>query len=94
VPNEELLSKAFQLLSDKRPNEALCLLKALNLQRMPLTVRWRLAAARGHCYFTLHQFIKAQQDFLYAVTERPAVVPVEQRLEAMTLHLPSCCHFA
>jgi transcriptional regulator with XRE-family HTH domain len=85
--NEELLSKASQLLTDKRPNEALCLLKTLNLQRMPLTVRWRLAAARGHCYFTLHQFIKAQQDFLYAVTERPAVVPVEQRLEAMTLHL-------
>ena len=85
--DEELLRKASQLLTDKRPNEALCLLKALNLQHMPLTVRWRLAAARGHCYFTLHQFINAQQDFLYAVTERPATVPVEQRLEAMALHL-------
>src|SRR5579859_1587938 len=85
--NEELLSKVSQLLNDKRPNEALCLLKTLNLQRTSPTMRWRLAAARGHCYFTLHQFIKAQQDFLYAVTERSAVVPVEQRLEAMALHL-------
>jgi len=84
---EELLSQASQILTDKRPTEALLLLKTLNMPHISQSLRWRLAAVRGHCYFTLHEFLNAQQDYLYAVIERPLVVLAEHRLEALRLHL-------
>jgi tetratricopeptide (TPR) repeat protein len=84
---EELLSEATHILEGKRPQEALDVLNTLNMSHIPFSLRWRLAAARGHCYFTLRQFLNAQKDFLYAVTEKPEFVPAEYLLEAMALHL-------
>ena len=84
---QELRTEALQALSAKRPYQARDLLKDLNLAQIPAPLRWRLAALRGQCYFTLREFLAAQRDFLYAVTELPATVPEDQQLEAMTLHL-------
>lgn len=85
--NEEQLSVALELLASKRPQEALDSLREVNMAQIPSPLRWRLAAVRGQCYFHLRQFLNAQKDFLYAVTERPEVLPVDQRLEALELHL-------
>jgi len=84
---EELRQEALQLLTHKDPHGALELLKGYNLAQIPSSLRWRLAALRGQCYFSLRQFLAAQKDFLYAVIERPELVPPEHHLEAMTLHL-------
>lgn len=85
--NEEQLSVALELLASKRPQEALDSLREVNMAQIPSPLRWRLAAVRGQCYFHLRLFLNAQNDFLYAVTERPEVLPVDQRLEALELHL-------
>lgn len=85
--NEELLSVALELLASKRPQEALYSLSTVSMAQIPSSLRWRLAAIRGQCYFHLRQFLNAQKDFLYAVTERPEVLPADQRLVALELHL-------
>src|SRR6266567_6809380 len=84
---QELRTEALQALSAKHPYQARDLLKNLNLAQIPAPLRWRLAALRGQCYFTLREFLAAQRDFMYAVTELPQSVPADQQLEAMTLHL-------
>jgi tetratricopeptide (TPR) repeat protein len=84
---QELRIEALQALSSKRPYQARDLLKNLSLAQIPAPLRWRLAALRGQCYFTLREFLAAQRDFMYAVTELPQSVPADQQLEAMTLHL-------
>lgn len=83
----ELLEESARLLASQHAIKALAPLQSLNMSQLPSSLRWRLAALRGQCYFTLRQFLNAQKDFLYAVTEKPVHVPAEQRLEAMTLHL-------
>lgn len=85
--NEEQLSVALELLASKHPQEALDSLSEVNIAQIPSPLRWRLAAVRGQCYFHLRQFLNAQKDFLYAATERPEVLPVDQRLVALELHL-------
>jgi len=85
--HEELLSTALKVLASKRPREALEPLKRLNIAQTPKLLSWRLAAIRGQCYFALRQFLSAQNDFHYAVTERPEVIPEDQRSEALELHL-------
>lgn len=84
---DELREASARLLANQHASEALAPLQSLNMSQMALSLRWRLAALRGQCYFTQRQFLNAQKDFLYAVTEKPVHVPAEQRLEAMTLHL-------
>ena len=84
---EELRTKALQALVAKRPYHARDLLKHLNMSQIPASLRWRLAALRGQCSFTLRQFLAAQKDFTYAVAELPEVLPAEHQLEAMILHL-------
>ena len=84
---EEQLSVALELLASKRPQEALDLLSTVSMAQIQSLLRWRLAAVRGQCYFHLRQFLSAQKDFLYAVTERPEVLPADQRLVALELHL-------
>ncbi len=84
---ENLRAEASQALTNKHINTALDMLKKINLSLIPSPVRWRLAALRGHCYFALRNFLAAEQDFLYALTEEPKVVPADQQLELITLHL-------
>jgi transcriptional regulator with XRE-family HTH domain len=85
--NEEQLSVALELLASKRPQEALDSLSTVSMAQILSPLRWRLAAVRGQCYFHLRQFLNAQNDFLYAVTEGPEVLPADQHLVALELHL-------
>lgn len=84
---DELREESARLLANQHAIRALAPLQSLSMSQMPSSLRWRLAALRGQCYFTQRQFLNAQKDFLYAVAEKPIHVPAEQQLEAMTLHL-------
>ena len=84
---DEIREESARLLASKHVHNALTPLLALNMSQVPSSLRWQLAALRGQCYFAQRQFLNAQKDFLYAVTEKPAYVPPEQQSEAMTLHL-------
>ncbi|HVB23240.1 MAG TPA: helix-turn-helix transcriptional regulator [Ktedonobacteraceae bacterium] len=84
---DELREESARLLANQHITKALTPLQALSMSQMPSSLRWRLAALRGQCYFSQRHFLDAQKDFLYAVTEKPQHVPEQQRLEAMTLHL-------
>src|SRR5690348_15755118 len=86
---EELRIAAAQLLASKDVQRALLLLDALHFHQMPSGQRWRLAALRGQCYFEQRKFLKAQQDFVYAVSEhlRPEGMNTEQKHEYLLLHL-------
>jgi transcriptional regulator with XRE-family HTH domain len=86
---EELRAEASQLLKSREIQKALCLLQELHFSQIPPMQRWRLAALRGQCYFELRQFLKAQQDFVYALQELPKQesMPADQKYELMLLHL-------
>ncbi len=84
---DDMREESARLLVNKHVHNALTPMVALNMSQVPSSLRWRLAALRGQCYFAQRQFLNAQKDFLYAVTEKPEFVPAEQRLEVMTLHL-------
>jgi transcriptional regulator with XRE-family HTH domain len=88
--HEDLRRKAAEAFTNKNVHFALDCLKDLNYPLVPQILRWRLAALRGQCYFVLRKFLAAQNDFLYAVTERPASIPEEMAHEALMMHL----HFA
>jgi transcriptional regulator with XRE-family HTH domain len=87
---ENLRRKATDFFTNKQVHLALSFLRDLNLPLVPQILRWRLAALRGQCYFSQRQFLAAQHDFLYAVREKPPVLPENMMLEALLLHL----HFA
>ncbi|MBO0777487.1 MAG: helix-turn-helix transcriptional regulator [Ktedonobacteraceae bacterium] len=84
-----LLVNATQLLANNEICHALTALKELFIPDIPPSLRWRLMALRGHCYFALRKFFKAEQDFAYAVCERPepSCIPAEQRHDLLLLHL-------
>src|SRR5579884_695313 len=84
---EDLRAVAAQLLQTKRPKTALEYLKNIPLARVPLYLRWRLVALRGQCFFSIRQFLPAQQDFLTAVAMLPDTIPSEHFLEVITLRL-------
>jgi transcriptional regulator with XRE-family HTH domain len=84
---DELREESARQLANQHAARALAPLQPLNISQMPSSLRWRLAALRGQCYFTQRQFLNAQKDFLYAVAEKPVHISTEQRIEAMTLHL-------
>jgi transcriptional regulator with XRE-family HTH domain len=86
---EDLRLQAAQFLAEKNTTTALDLLQDLYLPQIPASQRWRIAALRGQCYFKQRKFLKAQQDFMYAVSEQPKAegLPADQRHEFMLLHL-------
>jgi transcriptional regulator with XRE-family HTH domain len=86
---EELRIEAAQLLKSRDVQRALRLLEDLHFSQIPPMQRWRLAALRGQCYFEQRQFLKAQQDFVYALQELPKQegMPTDQKYELMLLHL-------
>ena len=86
---EELRVEATQLLNDKKFYDALTLLNTIPLSQAPAQLRWRLVALRGHAYFEQRKFMKAQQDFLYALDEDfdHEHLPIDQQQELLLLHL-------
>jgi transcriptional regulator with XRE-family HTH domain/urease accessory protein UreF len=86
---EDLLADATSLFKHNEISEALSLLLDLQFPQIPPTQRWQLAALRGQCYFSLRQFLKAEQDFIYAVREQPDrdELSATQHHELILLHL-------
>jgi len=84
---EEQRMQASQLLDAGKPRRALELFNNLNISQISTSLRWRMFALRGQCYFTLRRFLDAQRDFLSAVAVLPEKIPPEQHLEALTLRL-------
>ncbi len=86
---EELRIEALQYLTNKDCRQALGILKDVHFSQVAATQRWRLAALRGQAYFELRKFLEAQQDFMYAINERPqgGNLPDEQQQELLLLHL-------
>jgi len=84
---EEQRIQAQQALANNRSREALAYLEGIDFSQLPSHVRWRIAALRGQGYFNLREFRQAQNNFLYAIAEKPPIVPSDQALEAMMLAL-------
>jgi transcriptional regulator with XRE-family HTH domain len=88
----DILLKGTQLLKDKASNQALSLLETVHFPDVPPTLRWRLVALRGHCYFAQRKFLKAEHDFIYALHEQqasttPASYSHEELHDLLLLHL-------
>jgi tetratricopeptide (TPR) repeat protein len=86
---ENLLLDATFLFKNNEISQALSLLLDLQFPQIPSAQHWRLAGLRGQCYFAQRQFLKAEQDFTYAVREQPNVdeLSTEQHHELILLHL-------
>lgn len=84
---EEQRMQAQQALANNRFHEALHALEGVDLAELPAHMRWRLAALRGQGHFNLREFRLAQNNFLYAMAEKPPIVLSDQALEAMMLAL-------
>ncbi|HCI78779.1 MAG TPA: hypothetical protein DHW02_03730 [Ktedonobacter sp.] len=89
VSYDSLRNDAAQLLAEGKVSEALNLLERLHFAQVPSLQRWRLATLRGLCYFEKRQFVKAQEDLIYAIQEKPELdsLSPEQRQEMVLLHL-------
>nr|BBH92603.1 hypothetical protein KTA_08020 [Thermogemmatispora argillosa] len=85
--NEEKLNHALRLLESKHIKAALDLIKTINIEHAPPSLRWRLYALKGQCFFSLRQFVEAQRQFFQAAALRPERIPTEQVHEATLLHL-------
>ncbi len=89
---EEQRSIAAQLLESNHAFRALEHLQNLSITHVPVTLRWRIVALRGQCYFNLREFLTAQQEFLSAFAVLPDFIPPEHYMEALLLrlHLAAC----
>jgi transcriptional regulator with XRE-family HTH domain len=84
---EEQRNQAQQALANNRSREALNYLEGIDLTQLPTHVRWRIAALRGQGHFNLREFRQAQHNCLYAMAEKPVIVPSGQAVEVMMLAL-------
>ena len=84
---EEQRAQVAQLLDAGKPRRALEQLNTLNIAQIAPSLRWRVFALRGQCYFALRQFLDAQRDFLSAIAVLPEKITPEHHLEALTLRL-------
>ena len=84
---EDLRIRVTDMLVHKDMPSALQLLQDLPLAQVPPPQRWRLIALRGQCYFEQRQFLQAQQDFVYAMSELPKKGKMSEEHELMLLHL-------
>ncbi len=84
---EDVYQLATHLLDSHLPKQALAHLENLSIAQIPASMRWRLMALRGQCYFTLRKFVQAQRDFLAATDFIPDVIPQEHHLDAILLRL-------
>ncbi|HEY4387301.1 MAG TPA: helix-turn-helix transcriptional regulator [Ktedonobacteraceae bacterium] len=86
---EDLRAEVVHYYINKDFCKAIALLCDLQLSKVPISLRWRIAALRGQCHFEMRKFLKAHQDFMYAVGEQPRGegLPTEQHHELILLHL-------
>jgi transcriptional regulator with XRE-family HTH domain len=84
---EEKRVLATQLLETKHPLRAFEQLQNLPLAHTPVTLRWRIIALRGQCYFNMREFLAAQQEFRSAFSILPEYIPPDQHMEALLLRL-------
>ncbi len=86
---EDFRVEITQFLKNKEFQKAICAFQEIIFPQLPLLQRWRLAALRGQCYFEQKKFLKALQDFTYAIREQPKQegLSAEQQQELMLLHL-------
>jgi transcriptional regulator with XRE-family HTH domain len=86
---EDLRAEVLNYYTNKDFCKAITLLSELQFSKVPGSLRWRIAALRGQCYFETRKFLRAHQDFMYAVSELPKLetLQTEQHHELMLLHL-------
>jgi len=84
---EEKRVLASQLLETKHPLRALEQLQNLPLTHVSNSLRWRIIALRGQCYFNMREFLAAQQEFRSAFSILPDYIPTDQYMEALLLRL-------
>ncbi len=84
---EEKRVLATQLLEMKHPLRALEQLQNVQLSHASETLRWRIIALRGQCYFNMREFLAAQQEFRSAFSILPDYIPPDQQMEALLLRL-------
>jgi transcriptional regulator with XRE-family HTH domain len=84
---EEKRVLATQLVESNHPLRALEQLQNLPLTHTSVTLRWRIIALRGQCYFNMREFLAAQQEFRSAFSILPEYVPSDQYMEALLLRL-------
>lgn len=84
---EEKRVLAAQLLEANHPLRALEQLQNLPLTHLSVTLRWRISALRGQCYFAMREFLAAQQEFRGAFSILPDYIPPDQYMEALLLRL-------
>lgn len=84
---EDVYQLATHLLDSHLPKQALAHLENLSIAQIPASMRWRLMALRGQCYFALRKFVQAQRDFLAATDFIPNVIPQDHHLDAILLRL-------
>src|SRR6266702_1148660 len=68
---EDLRAEVANYYTNKDFCKAITLLSELQFSKVPGSLRWRIAALRGQCYFETRKFLRAHQDFMYAVSEQP-----------------------
>src|ERR1700686_95241 len=84
---EEKRVLAGQLLEMKHPLRALEQLQNVQLTHASETLRWRIIALRGQCYFNMREFLAAQQEFRSAFSILPDYISPDQQMEALLLRL-------
>ena len=84
---EEKRVLAAQLLETNHPLRALEQLQNLPSAHLSVTLRWRISALRGQCYFAMREFLAAQQEFRSAFSILPDYTPPDQYMEALLLRL-------
>lgn len=84
---EETRTLAAQLLESNHALRALERLQPISIAQIPVTLRWRIIALRGQCYFSMREFLAAQQQFLSAFAVLPEYIPPDQHMEALLLRL-------
>ena len=84
---EEKRVLATQLLETKHPRRAFEQLQNLSLTHVSATLRWRIIALRGQCFFNMREFLAAQQEFRSAYAILPDYISPDQHMEALLLRL-------
>lgn len=84
---EDQRVQVSQFLERNQARAALERLQNMDISKVPLSLRWRMFALRGECYFSLRKFLAAQRDFLSAVAVLPEKVPTDLSLEEIILRL-------
>lgn len=91
---EEKYAEIQRLLARNQPAQALSYFQDLNPAHLPMFLRWRTLALRGHTYFEQRKFSAAQRDFHASLAILPIAIAEEYQLEVvrLRLHLAAATH--